>query len=113
MQNLERFKVSSARALQQEGHPIVDPPPIDWKPLPLALPRIRGGGKTEKLVQERAREATAASETSRRSLHPLDPDSWLPQPLRLLVGPPGVGKSVLLNYAVHYAVRPLTVSDIV
>lgn len=110
VQHMERIRVNTARALQQAGEPVLDPPPADWVPLPLTLPAIRGDNirnaapTTEESPDGAVGEGDAASPRA-APRHPLDPDGWTYQPLRLLVGPPGIGKTILLNYAVHYGVR--------
>ena len=108
VQHMERIRVNTARSLQQAGEPVLDPPPADWVPLPLTLPAIRGDNiRNAAPTTEESPDAGVGEGGQPRAAprHPLDPDGWSYQPLRLLVGPPGIGKTVLLNYAVHYGVR--------
>lgn len=109
VQSLERFRSDSGISLREAGDSVLDPP-VGYKPTSLDLPLLRGATVSSSDISFANREAATATSTlsvgeSDASNNYLDVAKWKDSPLRLLVGPPGVGKSAILNYAVHYARR--------
>lgn len=119
---MERWRQTSGRELAAKGSPVLDVDPST--PLEASLPPLGPLPKTRFRSMVEQMEADAGVEASEgeagqdwlsqsvpyvsakagwRIPVMADPAAMPYRPLRVLTGPPGVGKSALLDYAVAYA----------
>lgn len=101
--HLEHWRQSHGRALAKSGNKVLDiDTSADYMPPELNVPSATNedGIDTPVLPTSAVLRGSANDNSAVTKVHPHDIAF---RPLRMLVGPKGIGKSGVLNYVVHYA----------